>query len=246
MNKITCSLILACILGASGNAATVTYKTPSGFTYSSLPDDFVVSVTTAANSITLQFTDNTVNPTSDTQTITGLALVLNGSFAGTPTISNATGQLINIDKNGNPSNDTVDSINGWTTSNAGVASNLTTLYLSIFTGGSPDDAIIGNPNTASALYDAANGSIAGSKHNPFIKQTATFTLTLSGVTASTTVSKATFNFGTMQGLCIGGTSDQCVDGIKAVPEPGTFAMPIAAGLLFGIRRVRRWRQRSAA
>jgi len=194
-------------------------------------------VTTAANSITLQFTDNTVNPTADTQAITGLALVLNGNFSGTPTVSTATGQLIKIDGTGAWVNDTTDTIDGWRASNAGVNGNLTTLYLSIFGAGTPDDAIIGNPNAADNLYDAANKSIAGAKFNPFVKQTATFTLTLSGVTTNTTVNTATFNFGTAQGLCIGGTADQCVDGIKAVPEPGTAAMPIAAGLLFALRRV---------
>jgi hypothetical protein len=59
--------------------------------------------------------------------------------------------------------------------------------------------IIGPP-AASGNYTAANSSIAGNDpHNPFLNQTATFTLALSGVTAATNISNVIFSFGTADG-----------------------------------------------
>jgi hypothetical protein len=76
--------------------------------------------------------------------------------------------------------------------------------------------IIGPPG-AGGTYSNANSSIAGNvPHNPFLNQTATFTITGSGITASTVVTAATFSFGTTPG-----------DNVAAVPVPEPSTMAIA-------------------
>jgi hypothetical protein len=47
-----------------------------------------------------------------------------------------------------------------------------------------------------ASFPSANASITGGQFNPFVVGPATFALALSGVTAATTITEATFSFGT--------------------------------------------------
>ena len=49
---------------------------------------------------------------------------------------------------------------------------------------------------SSTSFPNANGSITDGPFNPFVVGPATFTLALSGVTADTTITSATFSFGT--------------------------------------------------
>jgi hypothetical protein len=59
------------------------------------------------------------------------------------------------------------------------------------------EGILG-PTSAGGKYDRANGSIAGNKgHDPFMNQTATFTLT--GIPGGTTIDDVIFSFGTTPG-----------------------------------------------
>src|SRR5262249_11923117 len=80
-------------------------------------------------------------------------------------------------------------------------------------GAGPKHLIIGPPG-AGNTYSAGNGSIAGNKpHNPFLFESATFTITGTGITADTTITSATFSFGTTSGVDVPG-----VPGV-IVPEP---------------------------
>jgi hypothetical protein len=78
-------------------------------------------------------------------------------------------------------------------------------------GGQGTFSIVGNTITMEALgggqpsqlllpsgtgFTNANSSITGGQFNPFVVGPETFTLHLSGVTAATTISSATFSFGT--------------------------------------------------
>lgn len=85
----------------------------------------------------------------------------------------------------------------------------------------PSHLLLGPPGPGN-LYSNANGSIAGNKpHNPFLNQTATFTISSTSITSNTTVTGATFSFGTSAGVTVGG--------VPQVPEPGTYSM-LASGL----------------
>ena len=67
-----------------------------------------------------------------------------------------------------------------------------TITLEAIGGGQPDQLIL----PAGTTYPAANASITNGMFSPFVDGPATFTLGLSGVTAATTITSATFSFGT--------------------------------------------------
>jgi hypothetical protein len=95
-------------------------------------------------------------------------------------------------------------------------------------GDSPQHTIIG-PST-----DNPNSSIT-KNHNPFLYESATFTITGAGITSSTTIASATFSFGTSAGDDVRGT--QVVT--TTTPEPSTIAIAGLGALGFigyGLRR----------
>jgi hypothetical protein len=67
-----------------------------------------------------------------------------------------------------------------------------TITLETIGGGQPDQMILPTGTT----YPAANASITNGMFSPYVDGPATFTLALSGVTAATTITGATFSFGT--------------------------------------------------
>jgi hypothetical protein len=67
-----------------------------------------------------------------------------------------------------------------------------TITLEAIGGGQPSQLLL--PSGSS--FANANASITGGQFNPFVVGPATFTLGLSGVTANTTITGATFSFGT--------------------------------------------------
>jgi len=67
-----------------------------------------------------------------------------------------------------------------------------TVTLETIGGGQPSEMILPMGMT----YPAANASITNGMFSPFVDGPATFMLALSGVTAATTVTEATFSFGT--------------------------------------------------
>jgi hypothetical protein len=101
----------------------------------------------------------------------------------------------------------------------------------------PKHLIIGPPGPGN-IYSNADGSIAGNgPHNPFLNQSAAFTITGSGLTADTIISGVDFSFGTVANAII-------VPGVPSTPLPGTlplFASGLGALGLFGWRRKRKAR-----
>jgi len=89
-------------------------------------------------------------------------------------------------------------------------------------------------------YTNANGSVAGNgPHNPFLNQTATFTLSGTGINANTVVSDVVFSFGTQFGTDVGGTAGP---GGGTVPEPSSYLLSsIAFGALAVFARIKRRR-----
>jgi len=101
-----------------------------------------------------------------------------------------------------------------------------TITMEAIGGGQPSQMIL----PAGGPYTNANASITGGQFNPFVNGSATFTLALTGVSAATTITGATFSFGT--------GPDTFITGV--VPIPGT--LPLFATGLLGLWALRRKRK----
>jgi hypothetical protein len=140
-----------------------------------------------------QLTDLQANPTNAAQLISGLNFVFStGETAGT--LASSSGQEITINSNG------TYSLLGAVPTGWGLNDNVSGgLQLDALGFVGPKHLIIG-PSDGSNTFSNANGSIAGNKpHNPFLNQQATFVVDVPGVTAATTITGATFSFGTTEG-----------------------------------------------
>ena len=104
----------------------------------------------------------------------------------------------------------------------------------------PAHLIIGPPG--GPTYSNADGSIAGNgPHNPFLNQSASFTLTAPNVSSDTPITGVTFSFGITAGVEIPGVP------VAAVPEPGSIVLlATATGTLAGYFGWRRRKQIQAS
>jgi hypothetical protein len=143
---------------------------------------------------------NLLGPTqivSAGQTVSGLSFILSDA-PGTLGTTSASGQLANI---GGPGQAFIHNVPGdpvrWLgrgppppggTGFFSIVGN--TITMEAIGGGQPSQMIV------SSVTSFANPSITGGQFNPLVIGPATFTLALSGVTAATTITQATFSFGT--------------------------------------------------
>ena len=210
------------------HAATVTFVTPPG---TSVPDGSVnasATFTTGAGTLSVTLTDLLANPTSVGQTLSDLIFTLS-SHQTTGTISSSSGQLVTVAANGTATTGATTTT-GW-----GLNSNVSGgIQLDALGFVGPAGLIIGPPGPG-GIYTNANGSIAGNgPHNPFINQTATFLLSIAGLTAADTVTGALFSFGTEAGVERAGVP-------SAIPLPG--ALPLFATGLAGLALMKRRKKR---
>jgi hypothetical protein len=224
-------ILLASCLAASGS--TITFETPPGSTTSGGPVDATATFVAGDGTLSIALTDLQANPTDVAQLISDLDFTLsNGATSGT--IASSSGQEITVAGDGTfTTGSTVDT--GWA-----LNSTATGLQLDVLgTSTAPSHLIIGPPD-GSNLYSNANGSIAGNgPHNPFLNGSATFLLDIAGVTADTTVTSATFSFGTTEGADLVPGTPQ-----SAVPEPRTsLTLAVLLGFM-GLAQLRRSRVRS--
>ena len=213
------ALVLLGAIGASdAQADTVTFDTPAGSTTSGGAVDATATFVTGNGTLSITLTNLLANPTDVAQLLSDLSFNLsNGATTGT--IGSSSGQEITVAGNGTfTTGSTVDT--GWALNSTAMGFELDVLG----TPTGPSHLIIG-PAGAGGTYSNANGSIAGNKpHNPFLNGTATFVLDITGVTADTDITSATFSFGTTEGAdLVPGTP-------TTVPEPTSLAL-LAAGLL---------------
>jgi hypothetical protein len=191
------------------HADTITFNTPAGATTLGGPVNASATFVTGAGTVSISLTNLQANPTNVAQLLSDLDFTLsNGATTGT--LASSSGTQIFVAANGTFTLGSTGST-GWGLNN-NVAGGLQLDALG-FVG--PAGLIIGPPDGAN-VYSNANGSIAGNgPHNPFLNQTATFTVDVAGVTADTTITSATFSFGTTPGIDVpGGPPSQ-------VPEPSS-------------------------
>ena len=206
---------LACGVALQVNAATETFITPSGSMTGGQPVDASAMFTTGSGTVTITLDNLLADPRAVVQNLSDLSFTLsNGATTGT--LASSSGMEITVA--GNHTFTTGPTVpTGWVLS--GTSSGLLLDVLSGTGHAGPAHTIIGPPGTG-GTYGNANSSIAGNgPHNPFLNQMATFTIDVAGVTPTTTITGATFSFGT-------------ADGANLVPgRPTSVPEPASLGLL---------------
>ena len=225
MKFIKYSLSVAAAICVSGLAYAdiFTFSTPAGSTDAAGdPVSASATFTTGANSLTITLSNLLANQKDAGQLVSDLFFTLdaaNSSITAGQRVGTA--DLINIDGSGNVSSAGSNQDIKWLFS---LSSG--TFHLDGLSGGpsslTPAGLIIG-PAGPGGVYSNANGSIAANgPHNPFADQTATFNLTINGISADTIVTGATFSFGTKPG--------DNVPGGGSVPDSGSTLMLLGAAL----------------
>lgn len=216
--KLIKYLTLSLAMASAASAAQITFVTPVGSTTSGGPVNASATFTTSANTLNIQLTNLQANITDVAQALSDLFFTID--TAATATLTNSSGQEITVAGNGTATLGAVVAT-GWPLDDAGGPS----FHLNVLAAGGagPAHLILGPPGPG-GVYTNANGSIAGNgPHNPFFNQTATFTLSIPGITANTIVTSAIFSFGTTAGIN--------VPGIPNTPDSGATLMLFGIGLV---------------
>jgi hypothetical protein len=225
---------MGCALGLQpAAAATVTFLgTGSGSDGAlSASADFTTSAGSLSVTLTNLLSASTI--ISAGQTVSDLSFTLS-NLPGILGATSATGQLSNVGAGG-----TVTNVSGSPTRwlGAGGQGNFSivgsTITLEAIGGGQPDQLIL----PAGTAYPAANSSLTDLMFSPFVNGSATFTLALTGVSATTTITDATFSFGTQPDTFITGVP-------TAFPLPAS--LPLFASGLLGLWALRRTRKAVSA
>jgi len=222
------TLAFAVALQVSANV--ITFVTPAGSNTGGGPVSASATVTTGAGTVSITLTDLQANPTDVAQLISDFDFVLSGGQTS-GVLTSSSGQQITVAGNGTTTLGPTAST-GWGLNN-NVAGGLQLDALGFI---GPAGLIIGPPGPGS-IYTNANGSIAANgPHNPFLNQTATFLITVAGVTVDSTITSAVFSFGTVAGINVPGTP-QIPSG--KIPEPASIALLGIGFLAFGATRRKR-------
>ena len=210
--KATLGVCLGALVALQASANVITFVTPTGAVTSGGPVNASATFTTGSGTVSITLTDLQANPTDVAQLVSDLDFTLSGGQT-TGTLASSSGQQIFIAGNGTATLGSTGAT-GWGL-NQNVSGGLQLDALGFI---GPAGLIVGPPG-AGGTYTSANGSIAGNgPHNPFINQTATFTINIAGVTVDSTVTSATFSFGTTPGIDVPGIPP------PSVPEPATLAL----------------------
>jgi hypothetical protein len=236
-----CALLaFALMLAPRADASVITYTTPSGSMSGGQPVNVTVTLTTSANDLSITLRNLEANPTSDSQSVNGISLSLSSSeTAGSIFSSSATMRTISGNAAGQYS-DAGPSATNWFYHQANLGIEITNI-------GNPmaKETLIGDPNGGNA-YAAANSSIAGANHNPFLAGTATFDLHIPGVTAASTITALQFEFSTSPGFNVTGHDPGTPEVlIPSTPEPSAVVLAISGIGLISLGRFVRARRRRA-
>ena len=216
-------LSLVGILAAgTSTASPIVFQTATGATTSGGPVSASASFSLVSpGSLEITLKDTLANPTGVSQLLSGLSFSIPGFTTGT--LTNSSSRDVTVATGGGFTLGASGTTTGWILR---PGFDLCDICSSGKGANAPEGLIIGPPDSSN-LYANANGSIAGnSAHNSFLYETATYDLSISGLTSSNfTVSSVLFRFGTSFG------SDTCTTSScqSTVPEPGALAL-FAAGL----------------
>jgi VPDSG-CTERM motif len=185
--KLLLTVFCVALLATSAAFAGSFTFTASG-TGSDGPLSASASFTTSAGTIDITLNNLLANPTSAGQLISDLTFTLGGGTTTGGALGSSAGTEITVNADGTfTTGGTVAT--GWSLT----ANDTVTFFLNGLVGGQPQHLIIGPPD-GSGLYSAANASIRN--FNPQLASGATFQITDANITAATTITSATFSFGT--------------------------------------------------
>ena len=228
--RIACFAV-ATLIALAGTAHAQTFFTPGGSVDTDLETVYAEAVFTAGNgTLTIDLSNLLTVGQVDSigQNVTGLFFTLSNS-SSTGSIGSSTSTFITVAGDGSVSSYSVSGTDkmGW-----GLSFGSGKFCLDGLGGGQPKNTVLGGTEGSFASYTNANSSISGNgPHNPFAQGEADWSLTISGVTASTVVTSATFQFGTTAGDNIAG---------HPTPAPEPFTLAFAGfGALLGMAKVRR-------
>jgi hypothetical protein len=234
--KLVVAVLVLLVLGISQAAFADSFSTAgatgacSGGSTASISGNAGTTVNAGAsvvynnnNTISVTLTNCLVNPTSISQNISDIFFTITGASATGGQIGSLSASQVAVAANGTT-----------TYSSGSVAWNLImsgdTFHLTDLIGNAPTtpaETIIGAPN-GSGVYSNANGSIAGNDpHNPFINQTATWTIACDSCSGA--VRDVDISFGTTPSS-------------TSVPEPASMALlgsGLSAFVVFGRRKFRK-------
>jgi hypothetical protein len=238
----TLALVFMC---SPASAGSFTFATAPGATEpaNGLPVNASTTITTGAGTVSVTLNNLLADPSNVPQVLTDLLFVLSNGNTLATTIGNSSGQEISIDKDGVPTLGAVVDT-GWKLDSASLSGTIHLCEIGPGTCGgglAPSHGIIG-PAGPFGTYDNAKGSIAGNtSHNPFLNQTATWTLIVPGVTGDTVVSDVVFSFNTTAGDDVpGGLRVNETSTLATAPEPATLAL-FGTGLTVVAAKLRRRR-----
>jgi hypothetical protein len=212
--------LLAFSLSPALHAQTsMTFVTPANAKSGGLPVDATATFAVSQGKVVITLTNLTPNTISSSQLLTDISFKLSGNVGFVNSFSSSS-QDVTIKSTGMYTLGKPGASTGWGFLGAG---NGLVLCVVCPLGMQPGGGYGGPGIIGSGPYNNANASIDKSK-SPFLYQTATFTIFDKNITAGTTITAATFSFGTGFGVDL--VNGIPAGGMPTTPEPQSM-------LLFG-------------